>query len=110
MISSGCLNRAKRIEQLKALQPGQFDDFLHSSCEAVEVLSTCRGEVGLTATATLHQACSLAHHLTSIELQIIHQVVAEHHGKEWLLIGCGSNDAEQLFGQCLANLERQVFG
>lgn len=59
---------------------GQFDHFIYGRLNAIGVLATCRSEVRLTATATLHQFGCFAHQIASV-LASLDEVVAEGNGE-----------------------------
>ena len=90
------------------LQIGQLDYLVYSGRDTVEVLATSLGVVGLTTATTLDEAGGFAYHLAGVEVMAAHHVVAQHDREHRLLIGGRADDAEQIFGQSLADLEHQI--
>ena len=92
------------------LQIGQLDYLVYSGRDAVEVLATSLGVVGLTTATTLDEAGCFAYHLAGVEVMAAHHVVAQHDREHRLLVGGRADDAELIFGQSLADLEHQILG
>ena len=88
----------------------QLDDFLDGCSQTVFVLTACLGEVGLTASTALHELGGLAYHLACVETVVLHHVVAHHHTQHGLVLILGADDAQQILGNGLTDLEHEVLG
>ena len=92
------------------LQVCQFDNLIDCSTETVDVLTASLCKVGLTTAATLNQLGSFAYHLTSIQSVVADHIVAHHDRELRLVVGMGTENAEQRTFDGSTNLESKVFG
>ena len=87
----------------------EFDNLFHCIFQAVGVLASGCGEVGLTAAAALDKACSLAYSLSGT-LALGHQIITQRNGEGRLAISQSAYDYEQLLRVLGAELESYVLG
>ena len=82
----------------------EFDDLVDSGGNAVLVLTTGLGVVGLTATATLDELGGLADNLSGVQTMVLNHILRQHHAEHRLVVGDGSDDADEILGDSLPNL------
>ena len=73
----------------------QLYDFVNSSRESINTLTTSLSKVRLTTATTLDELSGLTNHLTSIQSVVAYHVVTHHNRELWLVIVMGTQYTEQ---------------